>query len=616
MKQSFFLAALLLGLPLVAQLPSIQLPALATEALLIEDNLAGATRFAAAQQLPSNLLEQGSWTSLGQSPATVPQGQWEIKLEVSQSPGLGLFLDQVYLSPGASLEWRSKTAPARRWQQADVNEQGQLFLGFVKAESGRLIYRGPYFETDNPPFHLWRLDQIFRPDLFANGEIAARDFGESNECEIDANCPTGDGWDQEKSNNARIIVVVEEGTGYCSGNLMNNTAENGRPLLLSGFHCFDGFTPLYNLWRFDFEFRYANCGSTNPFQPDFISYTGATYLAGRRENDFLLLQITDASFDDRFHYFAGWDRSDGDVSGDLIVFHHPMGDVQALAAGNGMTIFPNTISWDNGVITPPSHHFRFDLAEGTSEVGSSGSAVFDDQRRVRGHINGGQVNCPGSSFLWIGRLQQAWTGGGAPSTRLSDWLDPLQLDTLQWDGNMLAGNTNGRILRGNCLNGEVPVENIAIYCNWSTGEMDTVYTDERGFYTLPRPATASSVVISGAYPEGGVIDGVDVLDAVAMRRHVLGQDTLSPLALLAADCNNSGSLTINDNLRLTQAILGLNEWVERPSWMVVPNLIPLEPGPVNPWQPVSINISNPNAVIAELDFYVIKNGDPNFSSAE
>ena len=607
MKQIFFLVSILSGLPLLSQTPSIQLPALAIEPLMVEDNQAGAMRFAAAQDLPNDLIQQGSWTSQ-------ETGQWEIELEVEAAPGLGLFLDQVNLSAFASLEWRSKTQPARRWHQQDVNEQGQLFLGFVKGASGRLIYRGPAFEPANAPFRLWRLDQVFRPDLFASG-AAAKDFGDSNECQIDANCPTGDGWEQEKSGNARIFIVVEEGTGYCSGNLMNNTAENGRPLFLSGFHCFDGFTPIYSLWRFDFEFRHIVCGSGSPFQPDFISYTGSTYLAGRRENDFLLLEITDPTFDDRFHYFAGWDRSDGDVSGDLIVFHHPMGDVQALAAGNGMTVFPFTISWDNGVVTPPSHHFRFDLTEGTSEVGSSGSAVFDSDRRVRGHINGGQVNCPGSSFLWIGRLQQAWTGGGNPATRLSDWLDPLQLDTLQWDGAYLAGNINGRILRGTCRNGDVPVENVTIYCNWSTGEMDTVYTDVRGFYTLPRPATASSVVISGDYPQGGIIDGVDVLDAVAMRRHVLGQDTLSPLALLAADCNNSGGLTINDNLRLTQAILGLNEWVERPSWMIVPTLISLEPGPTNAWQPVNINISNPNAVIAELDFYVIKNGDPNFSSA-
>ncbi|MEM8585557.1 MAG: carboxypeptidase-like regulatory domain-containing protein [Bacteroidota bacterium] len=593
----------------------LNLPLLDKTRLLAQDEAVGAQRISAAQNLPDNASEYGIWASYLNTGGKT-EFAWSITFQVEGAPGLGLFLNEVDLPDGSYLEWSADGQDGQKFTQSDVSSERRLFLGFVSGETGQLRYYAAGEPTDQPPFRLWRIDQVFRPEVFKASGMA-KDFDDSNECQIDANCPAGDGWDEEKSSNARLMVIVAEGVGICSGNLMNNTAENGRPLLLTGFHCFDGFTPLYDMWTFDFGFRYPTCGSTDPNPPPFVRYTGSEYLAGRRENDFLLLEISDTDFDSDFHFFAGWDRSDGNVAGDLIIFHHPAADVQKLSTGNeGMTVFGGSINWDNGVVTPPNHHYRMNLNTGNAEPGSSGSAVFDDNRRVRGHINGGVISCPDTDpFLWIGRLHLAWTGGGTPDSRLSDWLDPLQLDTLHWDGSNLAGNTGGRILRGQVRNNGFGVGGVDIYCAWSTGETDTVTTDADGFYTLPRPA-ATSVSISGFYETENADDGVDVVDAVAVRRHILGLATLSPLAELAADATNDGFAATTDVFRLTQAILGVNEWIERPSWMVFPELVPLDPLPTDVWQPTTININNPQAVIAELNLLLVKNGDANLSTGQ
>ncbi|NJO86822.1 MAG: hypothetical protein HC821_01845 [Lewinella sp.] len=87
---------------------------------------------------------------------------------------------------------------------------------------------------------------------------------------------------------------------------------------------------------------------------------------------------------------------------------------------------------------------------GTFEVGSSGSAFFDSNRRIRGQLNGGNPNCPGNTAAFMGRLFNSWTGGGSPTSRLSDWLDPLGNAPARLDGQTLVGNTGGKSVAWCC----------------------------------------------------------------------------------------------------------------------------------------------------------------------
>ncbi|NJO86821.1 MAG: hypothetical protein HC821_01840 [Lewinella sp.] len=156
--------------------------------------------------------------------------------------------------------------------------------------------------------------------------------------------------------------------------------------------------------------------------------------------------------------------------------------------------------------------------------------------------------------------------------------------------------------------------NVRLVFNWGN-QIDTILTDSLGQYSLPRPLGATAVGVAVSFNGNGTeFQGINVVDVVSLRRHILALDTLSPLALLAADVNNSGMETVSDIVRITQVILGINPWIERPNWLVFPTLLPLTPLPRDAFGPFNITLNNPNAGVITLDFTVLKNGDVNFTA--
>jgi hypothetical protein len=70
-----------------------------------------------------------------------------------------------------------------------------------------------------------------------------------------------------------------------------------------------------------------------------------------------------------------------------------------------------------------------DWDTGYTEEGSSGAGLFNVDGRLVGQLYGGDSVCgsgsDGVGADWFGRIYRSWTGGGTSTTRLSDWLDPL-----------------------------------------------------------------------------------------------------------------------------------------------------------------------------------------------
>lgn len=602
-KNKLLLFTLLLCLVtsfLGAQADLIEFPAPDLDALRIEDKGLGDFRFSAP-------------LSLSIAPATAPENYtndegnihlWSRTFRVPYAHGLALFLDGVQLPEGAEIIINNDVEE-RRFRQTDVSMLGRLFTGFLPGERLTLTYRGPLPEL--VPFQVWRLDHVYRPELWDGG--LEKGFGDANNCHVNANCAAGDGWDEEKSGTARVVVVVEEGVGFCSGNLINNTARDGRPLLLTGFHCQDGFTPLYDLWRTDFGYAFSGCEDETT-EPVATTYTGVEFRAGRFETDFLLLEITAPEFAAEDHYFAGWDRSPGNVAGTVRHFHHPQGDVQKVSVsdGEGMNINPNVINWNSGRTTPAAHHFEAYFSTGTFEPGSSGSAFFDDDRRIRGQLNGGNPSCtPGETEAFVGRLHLAWDQGDTLTSRLREWLDPLALDTFFMDGESLITR---RFVTGQVVGeGGVPIEGATVRFSTAEGTV-TLVTDAAGSFRGERPPLATVFGISGSYAgNGSLTEQVDVGDIINIRRHILGFDTLADVRLLAVDVNNSGTIRVSDITQITSVILDIANWGERPNWLVIPFGRPLDPIPTNPQAPVGIQLQSASIHELKVDFFVLKTGD-------
>ena len=113
------------------------------------------------------------------------------------------------------------------------------------------------------------------------------------------------------------------------------------------------------------------------------------------------------------------------------------------------------------------------------------------------------------------------------------------------------------------------------------------------------------------------LNGVSTFDLVTMQRHILDSRKLdSPYKLIAADINNSKTITVLDMIQLRKLILGINTKFENnSSWRFIPADY-VFPNPANPWQETFPEVKNFNNLVGKANnasFVGIKMGDLNGS---
>ena len=111
------------------------------------------------------------------------------------------------------------------------------------------------------------------------------------------------------------------------------------------------------------------------------------------------------------------------------------------------------------------------------------------------------------------------------------------------------------------------------------------------------------------------LNGVSTLDLVMLSKHILGVETLNtPYQLIAADVNNSGSITTYDIVTLRKVILAIDtEFSNNTSWRFIPKDYQFN-NPANPFEedfPEVMNFNDLNSNYLKADFIAIKIGDLN-----
>jgi len=112
------------------------------------------------------------------------------------------------------------------------------------------------------------------------------------------------------------------------------------------------------------------------------------------------------------------------------------------------------------------------------------------------------------------------------------------------------------------------------------------------------------------------LNGVSTLDLVHIQRHILGQTQLdSPYKIIAADVDNSSSITAIDLIQLRKLILGIyDELPQNDSWTFVPKGHEFFDEQM-PWNsPNRINLSSLYISEMDADFVAVKIGDVNGSA--
>ena len=114
------------------------------------------------------------------------------------------------------------------------------------------------------------------------------------------------------------------------------------------------------------------------------------------------------------------------------------------------------------------------------------------------------------------------------------------------------------------------------------------------------------------YKNDDVSVGISTLDAWILQRHLLGQEVITdPYLLIAADVNNSGTITTLDLLIIRNVILGnMTEFPDNTSWRFFDASFSMEDMNVLTTEmPESIVLENLEACTSDLNFVGVKIGD-------
>ena len=386
----------------------------------------------------------------------LPDIDWDVVAQLEQqdaAAGLApryAVPHEVDISPDTHGVWEQVSESMIAWRlrvaSGDALSLNFAFDSFSMPEAGRLfIYETmgnqairPFTSRDNASHNeLWTpptvgndvilelvlpVKAVEQLELHLGAiNIGYRGFGEvfdgrSGACNVDVVCPEGDGWRAEI---ASVAVISTGGSRFCTGFMVNNTANDETPYFMTANHCginSGNAASLVTFWNYET----SECEGTPDGQlTDFQS--GSFFRASRSASDFTLVELDEAPDPSWEVSFAGWDVT-GVVTPGAIAIHHPDVDEKRISFEFQPTA---TTSYLGNSSPGDGTHVRvLDWDIGTTEPGSSGSPLFDENHRVIGQLHGGFAACGNDDADWYGKMSVSWDAGSSASSRLRDWLDP------------------------------------------------------------------------------------------------------------------------------------------------------------------------------------------------
>lgn len=267
-----------------------------------------------------------------------------------------------------------------------------------------------------------------------------RDEASDEFCQINVNCKEGAEWQAEKAGVVQMYIISKEGASFCTGNLLNNTNEDFRPLILSAAHCESSTNKVQNTptdrdqWIFTFHYEKPGCsnGRLSLFRgKSMVGCKLLSFLPIAGQSDGLLLELNQAIPRSYRVYYNGWDRRKV-LPTKGISLHHPRGDAKKISVYDHAQSPVMDGTWYSGSIIEnikgdKDAHIRFSFSKGATEGGSSGSSLWNQEHLVVGTLSGGTPGCALESENLYGKLAYHWDKykkEGDPTTQMATYLDP------------------------------------------------------------------------------------------------------------------------------------------------------------------------------------------------
>jgi hypothetical protein len=412
----------------------------------------------------------GSWF-------TLPGNEriWRLRVKAEDALAVMLYYKDFYIPEGGMLfiystdkeqilgAYTNKTNPSGGIFATEFVGGDELILEYVESagakESPRII-----------------IDQIG----YGYDQSALREFcsittrASSGSCEVNINCEEGEAWQNEKKSVCYMVQRIGNKSYICTGSLVNNTAKDYKPLIITARHCaYDGSKLAsasdMNQWLFYFNREYTEC-SNNLVPASMKTMAGCEIAAWTNtvgQSDGMLLLLNQEIPEDYDVFYNGWDRS-GSIPNSGVTIHHPEGDYKKISTYKN----PGTVTTFNSIefVGGKDAHLNVTFSKtanghGVTEDGSSGSPLYNENKLVIGTLTGGNSSCIYTSDLNIyGRLYYHWDKYTSDSTCMAYWLDPLNTNVLTLQGQLRT------VLKPAPVNLTAINQGNSIYLSWETPE--------------------------------------------------------------------------------------------------------------------------------------------------
>ncbi|MEI6682647.1 MAG: T9SS type A sorting domain-containing protein [Bacteroidota bacterium] len=370
---------------------------------------------------------------------------WRLNISSAGALALTLFFDRFRIPEGGRLFVYNplRTQVIGAFTAANNNTMQTFATALIYGDKLTLEYDAPE-GLALPELHVSEVAYAYRGISEYSGLKTG--FGGSGKCEVNVNCTEGNQWQPEKRSVARIMVKRGTASFWCTGSLVNNTLNDGKPYLITADHCGNQSSATdLSQWIFYFNYESADCANPSN-EPTLKSMTGASLVAhggnsGTTGSDFYLVLLNNEIPSIYHPFFNGWNRDPMVASPSGAGIHHPEGDIKKISTYT-QPLQPS--NWNGG---SKVSHWMVTWSEtlhghGTTEGGSSGSPLFDNQGRLVGTLTGGQSSCDSvalNSPDYYGQFAYHWDQNGTDSLSvLKYWLDPNNSGVMSLGGFSLS----------------------------------------------------------------------------------------------------------------------------------------------------------------------------------
>jgi lysyl endopeptidase len=408
----------------------VELPSFDVDSLLREDSIYhnpnGALRF--AHKMFVNLSPENSGIIFNLEDGTKI---WKLGLRSKGAYSLNVIFEEYIVPPGARLYLYNpdKTQVLGSFTSDNMQESGEFAIAPVSGEEIMIEYHEPADAAFPGRLRLTEVNHDYRGPM-----LLGTKFDKLNlPCVPELSCQA-----EYDSIGRSICLLILNGTTYCTGTFVNNTACDGRPLLLTAAHCLENNPSLAGRTVVFMNYLSPRCMHQIRGSEEF-SLSGCQALAFSEETDYLLMELKEEIPPDYRLYLAGWSRDTlARHESPFACIHHPYGEGKRYAQTTDSLTYA-TWPYPGDGFDPYSHWSVRQWQEGHTWTGSSGAPLLNKHHQLIGFLTGGDSGgSSGCGPYQLGdffvRFQKAWDYESDSLNQLAHWLDPLSSDALTISG--------------------------------------------------------------------------------------------------------------------------------------------------------------------------------------